>query len=344
MATAAEVARPFTSVRQATPVFFHWALACLAVLDVSGAFLDAWAHHHDRADETFFTPWHLLLYSSVALTGAVLAARTVANHRGGTPWRESVPRGYGLSLIGVTGFLLAGAGDLVWHSFFGRELEIETLLSPAHQALAASGVLMAAGPLRALHGYRGPASWGTVGPAILATAASASLLVFMTQYAHPFVEPVAGGRGNEMTRAYGVGSILIQTSLLVGPVLFLLHQWRLPPGAITAIFALPSLLTVPLADHYDFLPGALLAGMLADILYQGVPPQSAGWRGYVWPFFAPVFVWIAYFTAIGAGRIAWSAHLWVGSVIAAGLLGVTLALARRSAASGPSSDSAPATA
>jgi hypothetical protein len=41
---------------------FDWAVTALSVWVVAGLYLDGWAHNHGKVDETFFTPWHAVLY------------------------------------------------------------------------------------------------------------------------------------------------------------------------------------------------------------------------------------------------------------------------------------------
>ena len=41
----------------------------LAVWVIVGVFVDVNAHNHGQVDDTFFTPWHFLLYSGVAVNG-----------------------------------------------------------------------------------------------------------------------------------------------------------------------------------------------------------------------------------------------------------------------------------
>ncbi len=63
---------------------------------MGGAFLDNWAHAHIATLDTFFTPWHGVLYSGYAACAAVLEVRWV---------REgSLPDGYGLSVAGCALF------------------------------------------------------------------------------------------------------------------------------------------------------------------------------------------------------------------------------------------------
>ncbi|TMC31860.1 MAG: hypothetical protein E6J32_02095 [Chloroflexi bacterium] len=44
---------------------FEWTVVVLCTWLMSGAYLDAWAHRHLARLETFFTPWHAVLYSGM---------------------------------------------------------------------------------------------------------------------------------------------------------------------------------------------------------------------------------------------------------------------------------------
>ncbi|HEY6627890.1 MAG TPA: hypothetical protein VI193_02775, partial [Acidimicrobiia bacterium] len=95
------------------------AMGVLSVLLVGGFFIDLWAHSHGRVDDTFFTPWHGLLYAAAGLFGGVLFGLALRGRRNGAPWSRSLPPGYGLSLVGAGLFLASGLADLVWHELFG---------------------------------------------------------------------------------------------------------------------------------------------------------------------------------------------------------------------------------
>ena len=92
-----------------------------SILFLLGLFLDGWAHNSIPELETFFTPWHAVLYSgyfSVAILIGITQYRNVAK---GYAWSRALPQGYGLSLLGVGIFFIGGAGDMVWHTVFGIE-------------------------------------------------------------------------------------------------------------------------------------------------------------------------------------------------------------------------------
>ena len=125
-------------------------MVALCSLIVAGAYVDAWAHNHlAGALETFFTPWHALLYSSLALTTAFLVL--CAAWTGSRPWewRRALPDGYALSLAGCLAFGVGGVLDMAWHLVFGIERSFQALISPTHLILMESGALIVSGPLRA---------------------------------------------------------------------------------------------------------------------------------------------------------------------------------------------------
>ncbi|HRQ41603.1 MAG TPA: hypothetical protein PLD25_27095 [Chloroflexota bacterium] len=123
---------------------------------MGGIFLDGWAHHHVAELESFFTPWHGVLYSGFLVTAVALGIYVVQNWHQEGNWPAAVPVGYGWSLVGILLFLAGGAGDILWHGIFGIEESVEALLSPTHLLLAAGAVLAVTGPLRAAWRQRRP--------------------------------------------------------------------------------------------------------------------------------------------------------------------------------------------
>jgi len=172
---------------------FNWAMAVLSTVLVGGFYLDLWAHAHGRTDNTFFTPWHAVLYSMLAVVRIFLSiAAWRAWHRG-APWWRSLPAGYGLSLAGVALFALGGLADLLWHVLFGVEFSVDALLSPTHLVLACAGVLIVTGSLRAAwrDPARGTRRWLARIPAVLSLALALSIFTGFTQFVHPLVDPWA---------------------------------------------------------------------------------------------------------------------------------------------------------
>lgn len=162
-------------------------MGCFCLLIMAGVYQDGWAHNHGLVDQSFLTPWHAILYATMAVTGLALGFAGVWNLTRGYSVRSGLPIGYWTSAIGVVVFLAGGAFDLWWHTRFGIEVDIEGLISPSHLTLALGGMLVFAGTLRAVAARYGPQErrWRAVGPALLSGIAVLMLLGFFTQYASP---------------------------------------------------------------------------------------------------------------------------------------------------------------
>jgi len=301
---------------------------------LGGLFLDAWAHNHGLVDKTFFTPWHAVLYSGYAATSFVLVAAVVINYWRGYRWQEAIPGGYELSLLGVPLFLVAGVGDMIWHILFGFEVGIEPLLSPTHLVLAFSGLLIMSGPFRAAWRRADPVSthnWTTLLPAIISLTAILSLLTFFTSFAHPFVQTglVTDSYVGDGDKSRGAAAILLQAGILMGVILFALRRWRLPIGTLTLVITLNIALMSVFGheDQYKLIPVALLSGVIADLLLWRLKPAATRPEALrIFAFTVPVVFYLDYFVPIMIhnGGIPWSIHLWLGSSVMAGVVGLVL--------------------
>ena len=104
--------------------WFDWVIVILSAWLIGGAFVDGWAHTHGKVDTTFFTPWHVAFYTGfLAVAGALVGALVYQVARRGT-WRQALPPGYNLSLLGTVIFGCGGVGDLLWHALFGIERDV----------------------------------------------------------------------------------------------------------------------------------------------------------------------------------------------------------------------------
>jgi Tol biopolymer transport system component len=187
-AAADAPARPLASQ---TTLRIDWILTALSIWLVGGFYIDLWAHAHGRVDDTFFTPWHGLLYSGAASFGVVLGAAAVMGRPRSVPILDTLAPPYRVAFLGSILFAVAGVLDLAWHTAFGFEVDVEALLSPTHLLLATSGVLMVGGPIRAagarlLTGV--PRTWRTAGPVAIPLAMALAILVAFTQYVNPIVD------------------------------------------------------------------------------------------------------------------------------------------------------------
>ncbi len=313
-------------------VGFDWAFLVPCTWLMIGISLDGWAHNHVPALETFFTPWHGVLYSGYLAVAAFLLVVVVRNHQRGFAWQRAIPAGYGLSLLGAGIFAAGGVLDLIWHTLFGIERNVEALLSPTHLMLALGAVLMMSGPFHAAW-QRMPAeppeSRSNLFPMILSLAYMLAIFTFFTQFANPIANSYADQHTIEQLEDLGIASILLQTALFMGFVLFAMRRWRLPLGAFTLIYVINSTVSSLMAKSSPVIAVAILAaltGFLLDLLYKVLKPGAEGKAAIrLFAFAAPVVTNGIYFLSLFAIKgIAWSVHLWVGSIVMAGIVGLLL--------------------
>ena len=83
--------------------------AGLGVILVGGVYVDGWAHLNVGSPETFFTPWHGVLYGGFSLLVVWLAWMVWPRRRSHNRWVELVPLGYGWGRVGVALFAAGGS-------------------------------------------------------------------------------------------------------------------------------------------------------------------------------------------------------------------------------------------
>lgn len=309
---------------------FDRVMSILSVWFISGLFVDGWAHSHGKVDNTFFTPWHAVLYSGYFAMAIALIIVTVLNHARGYQWLRSIPRGYELSLFGVPLFTIGGVGDLIWHTLFGFEVGVEPLLSPTHLLLAFSASLMMSGPLRAIWRRRntnGLQGWSLLFPALLSLTTVLALFTFFTSFAHPVVDWYLVTNGvADSAKSRGASAILLQTLILMGTLLLTMRRWQLPLGSMTMLLTINTALMTVFSDSYMLIPMGFVAGLLADVLLWRLQPsiERVG-ELRIFAFAVPTLFYLLYFATLGLTYgITWSIHLWLGSSIMAGVVGVLL--------------------
>ena len=312
---------------------FDWTVVLLEACWVGGVFLDGWAHGHGKVDQSFFTPWHAVLYTGFFINALFFARVAWRNHIKGYPWSRSVPRGYELTLVGVGIFLVGGMLDLLWHLLFGIEQNIAATLSPTHLMLALGVFLAASGPLRSA--WLRSATQGTENlvqllPMLVSLSYILSLLAFFTQYANPIVNSWADKQTAQPQQALGIASILLQTAIVMGVALLAIRRWRLPFGSFTIIltitFVLVSVLANPIPPLLLVAVLAVINGLLIDALNLALKPAAERELALrLFAFLAPVVTELIYFFAVQMLHgIVWVVHLWAGSIVLAGVVGLFL--------------------
>jgi hypothetical protein len=208
------------------------------------------------------------------------------------------------------------------------------LLSPTHLLLAASGLLIYSGPLRA--------AWRTLDtqtagltqqlPLLLSLTFILSLMTFFTQIAHPLANLWGAEVGalSDQVMEQGIISLLLDSALLMGAILLLVRRWSVAPGAFTIIFTLNAILMGFLYDQGSYpLPAVLArmaAGIVADALLGLLKPSVERPGALRWfAFSVPIVVYGFYFLTVQMTTgIAWSVHLWTGTIVLTGVIGLLL--------------------
>lgn len=311
---------------------FETTMAALIVWFMCGAYLDAWSHQH-FPKETFFTPWHGILYTAGLALTVFLVTVFAHNVRRGYPLRQALPRGYGLSLAGCWLFLVGGGLDMAWHLLLGVEYDLSRLVSPTHLLLGTATALIVCGPLRAA--IRRPTA--AAGLPVLSSAwALLCLFTFFTQFAHPFIDPWPATRldswsaGSPLQANYQIAvevisvlAILLQTCLLIAVVLILMRRFTLRFGSITFLAGFNAAVLAPLHDHPIMVVVGLVGGFIADLLIICLRPSlERTWAVRTIAFAVPSALYLVYFLSLFVtGGVWWPVPLWMGTVLLAGMVG-----------------------
>lgn len=306
---------------------------------IAGLFLDGWAHDNNKP-ETFFTPWHGLLYSGFVAAGGTALAVALRHRRPGVPLRETLPMGHGLTMVGLVVFAASAVGDLIWHELLGVEVGIEALLSPTHLGLLAGGLIALSAPVR--DAWRDssaePASLREFLPTVLCLALLAALVGFFLMWLSPFVNDAAGqafARLPDATHTHptsdlaesnqllGLASILMTTVVLSVPMQLTLRRWRPPMGAFRVLLGFVVFLFLGLGEFSELpvLGGALLAGWVADHV-------ARRRRDWLVSAAAMAVLWASYFAAyqLFMGGVRWAPELWSGAIVLSALLAAGIGL------------------
>lgn len=319
----------------------HFALAVVALSTwfVAGMYLDGWAHNNIKGlFDTFFTPWHGVLYSGYFAVAILHFAVLALNVRRGYSLTHALPRGYWPSIIGVMIFGFGGGFDFFWHNTFGFEEDVQALLSPAHLLLATGAILFITGPVRAAWGQ--PASqsrpgWARLFPAIAALFLLLATFTFFIQYAHLLTGPsgvVERPFGDTFyVEVWGVVGVLLPAALSMGVILFALRRWALPVGSLTFILGGNTVLMfilryVDSGAYPQLLLAGLVASILADVVLVWLKPSAERLTAVrVFAFVVPTLYFGALFLSLllTAG-LWWEIHMWAGAPVLAGVVGLFL--------------------
>jgi hypothetical protein len=126
-------------------------------------------------------------------------------------------------------------------------------------------------------------------------------------------------------QGFGAAGILIFAGLLAGVAIFARRRGPLPIGSFLVIVAVPACLATVLSDEYRFIPAALVAGVIAEIVASIWPPRRGRFTGAVASSLPPARFVTCYFAAIALTTgLGWSLHLWLGAILLVGVIGLLL--------------------
>ena len=308
------------------PPYFDWKMVALDTWLVCGIFMDGWAHNHIADEiESFFTPWHALLYSGFLMVAVFNIVTVIRARRKGNAWKETLPDGYGLSMIGVMIFGISGFCDMIWHLVFGIEASVAAGFSPPHIGIMIATGLIVSGPFRAAWMRPGsaPARWSEWLPALISLHLILSLMSFVTQYANPLVVIAATSVPTGYSdQALGAVSILLQTAIFMGWILIAVRRWSLPFGSLTFILALNAISICFMRDQFFLIPAAVLSGIAADILlWKLKSAASCPAKFHLFAFVVPLLYFLLYFgTLLAVKTVSWTMPLWTGTAFMSGIV------------------------
>ena len=301
---------------------------------IIGLFLDGWAHSH-QAPESFFSPWHGVLYSGFVAAGLWAGWIAWRRRQPGRSLLDTMPRGHLVSLAGFALFGAGGVGDLIWHEIFGIEANVEALLSPTHLLLLAGGSIALSAPLRRmLRSGSVEVTMKEFLPALLSLTLLTALAAFFLGYLSPFSTTVAQypnatththdlaritpDVAAELRENWALGSIFVTSLVLVFPALFVRRRWKTQRGTLVVLYTFLMLLQTGLGEfkQWPLIAIGVVVGAVADLsIERGLP-------GWLLGALVPTAAWSTYFLMFGIQTgVGWSPDLWAGVTLMSGLMG-----------------------
>ncbi|BBH71452.1 hypothetical protein ACTI_81370 [Actinoplanes sp. OR16] len=323
----------------------RWVLVVASAWLVIGLQLDAYAHATTPELETFWTPWHGVLYSGIAASGFTLLW-ILRGRLPSVPTYQSLlalPNALRLPLAGMAALLVGGGMDTLWHNLFGIERDMEIFVSPSHELIILGMALVAMGPalMQATLPERtlGVSGGWLVGISVLFAvlpvhiySLHASAIGFrhlgMGETPTPIFSPDA-----QLVHGY-----LFSTVLLLVPLIVIGRRWPLPLGLPTALIAIPAVLMHLMFDSEDAWWPALTvaaAALVLEIVFRianRLVPLPVNARWILLGLLAPPLTWgaVLLIGKIEEGSVGFNIHMVTGLLMYTALTGAgTVLVARR---------------
>lgn len=251
--------------------------AVFAGILVAAGYYDAWVNRNLDVRTWEHAPAQAAWF---ALTVYLAGAGVLAWRRDGRP-QSLIPAGYGLAVAGCAAFLVGLVINGWWNDAFGSDYGVPALFRPPNLLEIAGSVLIVSGPLRA-SASRGELMAGP--PAVISAALLLASVTFFTQFLHPYADPYASVQLQPQVTSLdlfdykeeilGALSLLIQTAVVTGVILWVLRQTRLPVGSVTFMLTLTGLLVALQKGHQSLVLVAIIAGVLGDVALVLARPRA----------------------------------------------------------------------
>lgn len=303
---------------------------CLSVLWlIGGTFTDAWAHNNIPRLETFWTPWHAILYSGLLFLIASVTTVVIINYRRCRNWLQAIPQGYRLAYLAFGLMVLDGLADMTWHLLFGVEQNLDALFSPTHLTGLVCIGLFATAPLYSMYVRRVvPSSFSDyfllatafLLPYILIVNTTQPFSVFAQIW--PITTPFTFGIG----QLAGIASMVIQAVLFVFFVLHVTRFWTFKPGMFTYILGVVAIGLSIMNQLWFTVPVFILGGMILDGAYWYLKPSSTRiLQMRIFSALAAAAPYAVYMIWVSSTmHVVWTAHMIIGSVYVLLMIGWAL--------------------
>ena len=258
-----------------------WGFVVLAAALVGAGYYEAWLTRNSHP-----TPG----WANVPLQAAWLAVALYLVVAGLLAWRRDgrlqslVPDGYGLSAAGCAIFLAGIVTNGWWAVAFGPGFGVPAIFRFPNLLEIAGAGLIVVGPLRA-SASRGELMAGPT--AVVSAVLLLATVTFFTQFDHPYIDQYAAKGGvllpsptsqfdpyNYREEILGALGLMMQTAAVIGVVLWVLRQNRLPLGSITLMLTVTAFAAATQLGHYSMVLVGFITGAVADITLALVRPRA----------------------------------------------------------------------
>jgi hypothetical protein len=154
-----------------------------------------------------------------------------------------------------------------------------------------------------------------------------SVATFFTLYLHPMIDPLPAGSAQQpwQWKSLGMAEIAVQVALLSTVAALLIRRFVLPVGALSVVCICNGVLVTAVRPHFELLPVMVLTGLVADgghLLSRRVFRDLSTGSVVTVGLIGVTYV-LAYwgFIQLLDGGTWWRPGLWLGMVLAAGLIG-----------------------